>query len=339
MEIFKLTRELIDIESISGNEGEVARFLTGYLLRAGFDVELQEVTAERLNVMVRVGDPRVTLSTHIDTVPPFIPSHEDDRAIYGRGACDAKGIVAAQVEAATKLLKEGVKDFGLLFLVGEEDGSEGAKVANTIENKNEFLINGEPTESHQAIATKGALRFVLEAKGKTAHAAYPELGESAIEKLIDILDDIRKYEWPQDKELGATTYNIGTINGGRKANVVPDVASSELMFRTVSHPDDAFALVKKIVGDRAEVIRGFSISPVHLHTLDELKVPSGVMRFATDIPCLTNWGKPLLFGPGSIHNAHTANEFILKDELVQSVDTYVRMTKILIQRHQIGVTN
>ena len=330
MEIFKLTRELIDIESISGNEGEVGRFLAGYLLRAGFDVELQEVAPNRLNVFGRAGDPRVTLSTHIDTVPPFIPSREDERAIYGRGACDAKGLVAAQIEAAKKLLNEGVTGFGLLFLVGEEDGSEGAKVANKVKNNNRFLINGEPTESHQAIATKGALRLVIEAKGKTAHAAYPEFGESAIEKLIDILDDLRKYEWPKDSELGATTYNIGTINGGRKANVVPDIASSELMFRTVSHPDDTFGLVKKIVGDRAEVIRGFSISPIHLHTLDQLEIPSGVMRFATDIPCLTNWGTPLLFGPGSIHNAHTSHEFILKDELVQSVDTYVRMTKILI---------
>ena len=330
MDIFKLTRDLIDIESISGNEGDVGHYLSEYLLRAGFDVELQEVASNRLNVIARVGDPRVTLSTHIDTVPPFIPSREDERAIYGRGACDAKGIVAAQIEAAKKLLADGAKDFGLLFLVGEEDGSEGAKVANNLTNRNRFLINGEPTESHQAVATKGALRFVIESRGKTAHAAYPELGDSAIEKLIDILDDIRGYEWPQDAELGATTYNIGTISGGRKANVVPDIASSELMFRTVAHPDEAFALVRKIVGARAEVIRGFSISPVRLHTLEELRIPTGVMRFATDIPCLTNWGTPLLFGPGSIHNAHTEHEFILKDELVQSVDTYVRMTKTLI---------
>ncbi len=222
MNIFNLTRELIDIESVSGNEGEVGKFLGQFLANTGFQVDLQEVGTGRFNVIARSGDPRVMLSTHIDTVPPFIASSEDDSTIYGRGACDAKGIVAAQVAAGKALLDSGARDFGLLFLVGEEDGSEGAKVANTLPNRNRYLINGEPTESHQAIATKGALRFVLEAEGRTGHAAYPECGESAIEKLLDILNEIREKKWPEDAELGATTYNIGTISGGRKANVIPD---------------------------------------------------------------------------------------------------------------------
>ncbi len=332
MNIFKLTRELIDIESLSGNEGEVGKFLGDFLAGMGFEVDLQEVGTGRFNVIARFGEPRVMLSTHIDTVPPFIGSSEDERAIYGRGACDAKGLVAAQVAAAKVLLNSEVQDFGLMFLVGEEDGSEGAKVANTLPNQNRYLINGEPTESHQGIATKGALRLTLEVQGRSGHAAYPECGESAIEKLLDILNEIRERNWPEDADLGATTYNIGTITGGRKANVIPDFAESELMFRTVTHPDDVFSLVEDLVAGRAEVKRGFSIAPVHLHTIDELELPKGVMRFATDIPCLSNWGKPLLFGPGSIHDAHTSKEFILKEELVRSVDTYARMVRILLDK-------
>jgi len=331
MNIFQFTRELIEIESISGNEGAVGRFLGDYLSSLGFDVTLQEVEPDRFNVFGKIGDPLVMLSSHIDTVPPFMPSREEDRAIFGRGACDAKGIVAAQVFAAARLLEAGTTDFGVLYLVGEEDGSEGAKVANDIPNRNRFLINGEPTEGCQALATKRALRLILEASGRTAHAAYPECGESAIEKLLDVLNDIRKAVWPEDPKLGNTTHNIGTIKGGRKANVVPDMASSELMFRTVNDPDLVFDQVTEIVGDRASVKRGFSIPPVHLNTVESMNLPTSVVRFATDIPCLTKWGLPLLFGPGSIHDAHTDHEVILKDDLLAAVDAYTLMTTTLLQ--------
>src|SRR5262249_6244570 len=238
MDIFQFTRELMEIESTTWNEGAAGRWLRDYLADAGFEVTAQPVSDDRVNVFARLGNPRVTFSSHMDTVPPFIGFRDDEENIYGRDACDAKGVIAAQVFAAQRLKDEGVTDIGLLYLVGEEDGSDGAKVANKIPNSNRFLINGEPTESHQAIPTKGALRLVIEVTGKTAHAAYPELGDSAIEKLLDILDDIRKNEWPVDAVLGPTTYNIGTITGGRKANVVPDIAASELMFRTVAHPDE-----------------------------------------------------------------------------------------------------
>jgi acetylornithine deacetylase len=330
MNIFQFTRELIDLESVSGNEGAVGRFLADYLTGLGFDVTMQQVENDRFNVLGRIGDPLVTLSSHIDTVPPFIPSREDERAIYGRGACDAKGIVAAQVFAAEKLIEGATADFGVLYLVGEEDGSEGAQVANHIPNRNRFLINGEPTEGCQAIATKGALRVVLEASGKTGHAAYPECGESAIEKLLDALNDIRAEEWPQDPKLGSTTCNIGTIAGGRKANVIPDIGSSELMFRTVNHPDAIYDRIVRIVGNRAEVKRGFSIPPIHLDTVEGMDLPTSVVRFATDIPCLSNWGRALLFGPGSIHDAHTDHEFILKKDLEVAIDTYAEMTLNLL---------
>ncbi len=331
MDIFQFTREIIEVESTTWNEGGAGRWLRDYLSDQGFAVETQAVSDGRFNVYAKLGDPKVTFSSHMDTVPPYIGFREDDKNIYGRGACDAKGVIAAQVFAAQKLRDEGYKDIGMLYVVGEEDGSDGAIVANDLPNHNKFLINGEPTESKQAIATKGALRVIIEASGKTAHAAYPEFGESAIEKLMDILNEIRHADWPSDPLLGATTYNIGTITGGRKANVVPDHASSELMFRTVTHPDELYKLICERIGNRAEVKRGFSIVPVHCHTVHcGHEIPTGVMRFGTDIPCLTNWGKPLLYGPGSIHDAHTSHEYIAKEDLKNAVNIYADMAKTLL---------
>jgi acetylornithine deacetylase len=330
MDIFRFTRELIEIESVTWNEGAAGRWLRDFLADAGFEVTTQTVTGDRINVYARVGDPIVTFSSHIDTVPPFIGFSEDEKNIYGRGACDAKGVIAAQVFAAKTLKDEGMINIGMLYLVGEEDGSDGAKTANSIPNRNRFLINGEPTESRQAIATKGALRVSIEAKGRTAHSAYPELGESAIEKLIDVLDDIRRRDWPVDPELGPTTYNIGTISGGRKANVVPDFASSEVMFRVVTSLDEVFQMVTEVAGDRAEVKRGFTLPIIHTRTVEGMDIPRSVVRFATDIPCLTNWGEPLLFGPGSIHDAHTSHEYIAKQDLLDAVSTYARMARSLL---------
>ena len=323
----------MSIDSTTWQEGAAGRWLRDFLSGAGFAVETQEVSGDRINVYARLGDPLVTFSSHIDTVPPYIPFREDDEKIYGRGACDAKGIVAAQVYAALRLKEEGAEDLGLLYVVGEEDGSDGARKANEIANRNRFLINGEPTESHQAIATKGALRVVIEASGRTAHSAYPELGESAIEKLLDALERIRRHQWPVDAELGPTTYNIGTITGGRKPNVVPDAASSEVMFRTVFPPDQLLELVRELAGEQVEVKRGFSIPPVRTHVVPDLdRVPTSVVRFATDIPCLTRWGTPILFGPGSIHDAHTRHEFINKSELLEAVETYAKMGRILLRK-------
>jgi acetylornithine deacetylase len=330
MDIFRFTRELIEIESVTWNEGTAGRWLRDYLADSGFEVTTQTVTGDRINVYARIGDPVVTFSSHIDTVPPFMGFSEDEKNIYGRGACDAKGVIAAQVFAAKKLKDEGVTDIGMLYVVGEEDGSDGAKAANSIPNRNRFLINGEPTESRQAIATKGALRVAIEAKGRTAHSAYPELGESAIEKLIDILDDIRRYDWPVDVELGPTTYNIGTITGGRRANVVPDFASSEVMFRIVTNLDEVFQMVTEVAGDRAEVKRGFTLPIVRTRTVEGMDIPRSVVRFATDIPCLTNWGEPLLFGPGSIHDAHTSHEYIARQDLLDAVEIYARMARSLL---------
>jgi len=327
MNVFELTSKLISIPSISGDEKEVANFLAEHLSGIDFDVELQEAAPHRPNVYARRGDPEVVLSTHTDTVPPYIDFSEDDEFIYGRGACDAKGIIAAMVKAGEALIEANVTDFGLLFVVGEEAGSPGARAANAIPNRSRYLINGEPTESKLALGSKGALRAILKASGRAAHSAYPERGESAIEKLLDVLNDLRRLELPRDKTLGATTINIGVIKGGVAANVIPPEAEAELMFRVVTSSDSLKRLIEDSIGSRAEVEYTFACDPVFTERLEEFETT--VVAFTTDIPLLTNWGKPLLFGPGSILDAHTPGEKISKRELAQAVEFYAEtLTKL-----------
>lgn len=323
MNVFELTRKLISFPSISGVEKEVADFLAEYLGGAGFAVELQEIEPNRPNVYARRGEPNIVLSTHTDTVPPFVELREDDEFIYGRGACDAKGIIAAMTKAGEALIESDVTDFGLLFVVGEEAGSHGARAANSIPNHSRFLINGEPTESKLALGSKGSLRAILKATGRAAHSAYPERGESAIDKLLDVLSDLRSTHWPSDETLGATTMNVGTIKGGVAANVIPPEAEAELLFRVVTDADSLKRLIENAVGARAEIEYEFACDPVFTEQIDGFETT--VVSFTTDIPALTNWGKPLLFGPGSILDAHTPHEKISKQELFAAVETYKQM--------------
>ncbi len=331
MNIFELTRKLIDIPSVTGDEANVGNFLAEYLERLGYSVERQQVADGRFNVIATTRDlPRVVLSTHMDTVPPHIPSSEDEGKIYGRGACDAKGIIAAQIFAAQRLRGEGLTEIGLLFTVDEETGSGGARVANKAKRPGEtnYLINGEPTDNKLAIATKGSLRFVLTSQGRSAHSAYPEHGESAIEKLLDVLRDVRSVHWPNDPLLGDTTCNIGVIGGGTRPNVIPDRASAELQMRLVSNISEVKKLLESTIAGRVAIEYLSENEPVHLHTVTNLD--QCVVRFTTDIPYLENWGRPLLIGPGSIFNAHTDHEFVLKHELSEAVDLYARLVKELL---------
>jgi acetylornithine deacetylase len=336
MNVFELTRALVDIESITENEAAVGAYLLDHLTklaaRTGGKAERMPVAAGRFNVLATWGEPRVTMSTHMDTVPPFFPSREDAECIWGRGACDAKGIIAAMVAAAEKLLGEGAKNFALLFVVGEERNSAGAEVAAKAARGSKYLVNGEPTESKMALASKGLLRYELIARGKMAHSAYPELGESAIEKLLDALDAIRKIPLPSDPQLGPSTMNIGTISGGRAPNVIPDAAKAEIMVRLVGDAQpvrDAFA---RAVDGRAELVEILTIPPVRFATVNGL--PTSVVSFATDVPVFgTTWGQPLLFGPGSILVAHTAEERIAKKELAAAVDTYADVVKKLLAKN------
>ncbi len=327
MDALELTRQLIKIESISGNEAGVVNFLADYLDKLGFDVTLQEAETNRPNLYAKRGEPDVVLSTHTDTVPPYVELREDDDYIYGRGACDTKGLMAAMLKASEALIAENINDFGVLLLVGEENGSIGAKVANDIPNVCKYLINGEPTESKLALGSKGALRAILKAEGRAAHSAYPHLGESAIEKLLDVLRDVRQMQLPADETLGATTLNIGLISGGVAPNVIPPAAQAEILLRVVSDTDTLKKILQETVASRLVIEYGFQCEPVFMEKLEGYE--TDVVAFTTDIPALSNWGKPLLYGPGSILDAHTSGEKILKQDIIQAIDVYTEMVKRL----------
>lgn len=332
MNLFALTRRLIDIPSPSGDEDAATRFLAAHLERLGYAVELQEVAARRANIIATMPSvaPRLFFSTHIDTVPPVIASSEDDTHIYGRGSCDAKGIIAAQIFAAEILRREGALETGLLFTVDEELGSLGARAANThaLAAACDYLINGEPTENKLATGSKGSLRLRLSVQGRAAHSAYPEHGDSAIERLLDVLEDVRRIAWPQDDFFGATTCNIGTINGGTRPNVIPAAASAELQIRLVAESARVKEQLESALAGRAQVEYLSVAEPVRLFAPDGFA--REVVRFTTDIPYLPNWGTPLLLGPGSILDAHTAGERIGKDELTRSVELYIRLARELL---------
>ena len=332
MHVFELTRALIDIPSVTPEEERVGQFLFDYIARLceKFDgrIELLEVEPHRNNVFASFGEPVVTLSTHMDTVPPFIPSREDDEFIWGRGACDTKGIIASMLTAAERLLEAGTRNFGLLFVVGEERNSAGAYHAAANPRGSRFVINGEPTENHLALGSKGALRYEVVARGKMAHSAYPELGDSAIEKLLDALDAIRKVQLPVDEILGPSTLNIGTIKGGRAPNVIPDEARAEIFIRLVCDSASTRAALEAAVAGKVELNFVLEIPAIRLTAVEGLSTT--VVAYTTDIPAFGGkWGQPLLFGPGTIHVAHTLDERVPKQQLLDAVEIYQRMVKQL----------
>lgn len=330
VDVLKLTRELIDIPSVTGEEFQIGTSLAELLNRLGYHIELQNIAPERSNIIARTeARPRVVLSTHMDTVPPFIASREDDEYIYGRGACDAKGILAAQIAAAEKLRAEGFNEIGLLFTVDEEVTSAGAKVANQYPEASacEYLINGEPTENKLAVGTKGSLQATIKTKGRAAHSAYPEQGDSAIEHLLDVLNDVRSIDWPFDEVFGETTCNIGLLSGGTRANVIPNAAEATVHIRLPIDSASARTFLENAIDGRAELDYKSVHDPIRLLALDGFE--QMIARFTTDIPYLSNWGKPLLIGPGSILDAHTDGEKVRKNDLLTAVDLYVGIVKQL----------
>jgi acetylornithine deacetylase len=340
MDIFELTRRLIDIPSVSGDEGMAGIFIADYLQSLGFNVELQNVMGDRANVIATTGfSPSIVFSTHMDTVPPFIPSSEDAAFIYGRGACDAKGIIAAQIEAAQRLRSDGIENVGLLFTVDEELGSLGARAANDHPAASfcRFLVNGEPTDNLLAVGSKGSLRLRLSTTGRTAHSAYPEQGESAIEKLLDVLADIRSIDWPSDEFFGSTTCNIGVLGGGTRPNVIPGDAHADLQIRLVTPSDQIKSLLETVIGNRARIEYLSVAEPVRMHAVE--RIERTVVRFTTDIPYLSNWGKPLLLGPGSILVAHTERESVHKVDLLDAVELYRRTALELLRSDGASETN
>jgi acetylornithine deacetylase len=334
MDLFELTHALINLDSVTPNEESIGLFLTDHLsslaARTGGVVERIEVEPKRFNVFAYWDQPVVTLSTHMDTVPPFFASSEDDEFIWGRGACDTKGIIASMIFAVEALLAEGVRKLGLLFVVGEERNSAGAFAAARDPRGSRFLINGEPTSNKLALGSKGALRYEIVAQGRMAHSAYPHLGESAIEKLLDALERIRRIGLPVDPVLGASTLNIGTITGGRAPNVIADHARAEIFIRLVDDGASSRAAMTQAVAGLAEANEILSIPALHLGAVDGLETT--VVSYTTDIPAFGGaWGRPFLLGPGSIHFAHTDEERIPKRELTEAVQIYKKLVRQLLQ--------
>lgn len=324
----RLTRALIDIDSTTGREGQVARFLGGYLRERGYSVLEQPLDGDRVNVIAALGEPQLVFSTHVDCVPPFFPSREEQGVIYGRGACDAKGILAAQLAAAERLRLDGETRIGLVFVAGEERGSDGAMAANTIGSRSRYLINGEPTENRLGAATRGVLRVKLHAAGRAAHSGYPELGESAIERLLDALLALRTADWPGDAVLGRTHYTVGLMRGGVAPNVIPPAADAEIVFRTVGPHDAVRGVLARALPAGVRFEEVLEVPAVRLHTLDGFE--TAVFAYTTDIPFLSRWGTPLLAGPGSIHLAHTDREHVTIADLHAAVDLYARLAARLL---------
>jgi len=336
MNVFELTRALVDIESITNNEERVGHYLYDYLAplaaRYGGSVEQIEVEPRRHNVFAQFGDPLiVTLSTHMDTVPPYVAAREDDEHIWGRGACDTKGIIASMLKAAEALLEAGDRNFGLLFVVGEERNSAGAYHASKQPRGSRYIINGEPTSNRLALGSKGALRYEVVATGRMAHSAYPELGESAIHKLIEALGRIRALPLPYDELLGPSTLNIGTLSGGRAPNVVADEAKADIMVRLVGDSAATKAALAEAVDGLAELKEVIEIPALRLNAVEG--IDTTVVAYTTDIPAFGGqWGEPLLIGPGTIHVAHTLEERVPKSELTEAVQLYQQIVRQLCKR-------
>lgn len=330
-DVVSIARNLVDIDSTTGREGDCVLWIATLLSEAGYGVVEQVVEGPRRNVFAAFGRADVVLSTHLDCVPPFFSSRLEGDALFGRGSCDAKGIAASQIAAVERLKRDGITNVGLLFVVGEERGSDGAKAAQAIAPGSKFLINGEPTDNRLGIGTRGALRFNLRASGRAAHSSFPELGESAIEKLIDALVLLRKMEMPEHPVLGRTHYTVGLIKGGVAPNVVPFDAEAEVMFRTVADVDALRTSMARLA-PLVTVEEILDVPPVMMPTVPGFD--TATFPYTTDIPFLSNWGTPLLYGPGSIHVAHTDNEHVKIADLHRAVEDYAVLTKHLVAGSQ-----
>lgn len=328
-DVVALAAELLAIPSTTRDEGSAVDFVARWLVARDWNVMVQEVTPGRGNVWASRKGGGVTLSTHLDTVPPYVPPKRADGKLYGRGACDAKGIAAAMMIAADALVAAGEERVDLLLVVGEERGSDGARLANQLPATSRWLINGEPTESMLASGCKGAQRVIVRTVGREAHSAYPHLGESAITPMLRLLPELDTLPFPVDGILGATTVNVGLIRGGTEANIVPGACEAEMMIRLVGDVAPVKKTLDAWAAGRADLEYGSFIPAQHFHTVPGFK--SAPVAYTSDIPLLGNWGKPLLFGPGSIHVAHTTEEFVDEAELRASVDAYMSLIRTLLE--------
>jgi len=329
----QLTRDFVNIESITGNEAKFAEKVEAVLQAAGWKISRQEAAENRWNIygIPENGiEPRIVFCSHLDTVAPYIELEENDEYIFGRGSCDAKGVIAAMISAANQLVEEGISEIGCLFTVGEEVDSVGAKYANALAPDSvEYTIIGEPTENRLVSGQKGIYLIEIHTEGKSAHSAYPALGKSAVAKLLTILENIRNARLPSDPDLGETTVNISKLSGGDRYNVIPDHTSAGLLFRVSTSLDDVKSLVKDAVGERGTIKLINECEPLKMKKVEGYE--NEVVAFSTDAPYMTNWGNRLVLGPGSIHDAHTLNEKISKVQLADGVGNYVNLVKKLLE--------
>jgi acetylornithine deacetylase len=325
---FELTKHLMSIPSLSGAEGKIGEFLDSHLRGLGYRVERQNVTQDRFNVIAFAGDPHVMMCTHIDTVPPVLPIREDNDYLYGRGACDTKGVIVAMLEAGARLRRDGTTNFGYLFVVGEESDGSGAKAANTLKWDTKYTVVGEPTENQLARAQKGSLMANLTVKGRAAHSGYPERGISAIDNLLKVLAEVQKEDWGNDPELGKGTVNVGFFQGGERANIIAAHATASIMIRMVIPQGEAQEKMRKITENRATMDVLSVSDPQILYVVEGF--PTTVVSFGSDVPHLENLGKRLLIGPGSILDAHGADEKISKQNLLEGIDVYERLVRKLL---------
>jgi acetylornithine deacetylase len=331
-DVVRVTSSLVDIDSTTGKEGDVVLWVATLLSDAGYEVVEQVVDGPRRNIFAGVGKADVVLSTHLDCVPPFFPSRLEGDTLFGRGSCDAKGAVASQIAAAERLRRDGITNVGLLFVVGEERGSDGAKAAQKLACGSSYLINGEPTDNRLGVGTRGILRVNLKASGRAAHSSFPELGESAVEKLLDALIALRGIELPNQELMGRTHYTVGVLNGGVAPNVVPAAAEAEVMFRTVGDIPGLRSSLKTLE-QWVCIEEVLEVPPVTMPSVSGFE--TATFPYTTDFPFLSNWGTPLLFGPGSIHVAHTDNEHVTIAELHKAVDGYMQLARHLLgQSHR-----
>jgi len=326
--MFEIAQKLMSIPSMTGGEKEVGLFLADLLHERRYRVEKQFLIPNRFNVLAFAGRPRIILCTHIDTVPPMLPVKEDENFLYGRGACDTKGIIASMIEAGDRLRSQGIDNFGFLFVVGEEGKGDGAKHANTLLWESEYVVVGEPTGNKLAVAQKGTLMVDLFCKGRSAHSGYPEEGVSAITALWATLQDCVAADWGNDPVLGKGTFNVGVFNGGDACNIVPGAASASIMIRLIEPRATAEERLRKVVGDRAELKVVGGADPLRLHTVEGF--PTMVASFGSDAPYLGALGKPLLIGPGSILDAHSTHEKISRQEMSEGAAIYERLVKRLL---------
>ncbi|KAF9942092.1 hypothetical protein BGZ75_001124 [Mortierella antarctica] len=331
-ELLAFHKALVSISCITENESPCTEYLQAHLTKLGYTVELQKIAPGRENVLAYLGkgrNPKVLFNTHIDVVPPYIEYREDDENVYGRGSSDAKGSMAAQVQAVEELRREGKVaegDIGFLFVVGEEVDHIGMVKANDLGLTPDYLIVGEPTESRLALGHKGVLRLNISIEGKAAHSGYPELGISANDKLIDLLSKLKALDLPEDSYFGKTTMNIGMIRGGLAANIVPAFATAGISFRIATSTQDVLDLVDKVIPqeqqlkDKITIERLTCWEPVRCHSVPGFE--TFVANYFTDIPSFLTAKHSLLFGPGSILCAHAPHEYINKKELIAAVGSY-----------------